>query len=77
MIPQTADKKRVKYIDIIKGFTILWVVLFHTRLNRYEDLWICVGYRMPLFFFLSGIFFRRRQLKEFLKKRINTILIPF
>jgi fucose 4-O-acetylase-like acetyltransferase len=78
MITQTADKsKRIEYIDIIKGFSILWVVAFHTRLNSSEDLWIFVQYRMPLFFFLSGIFFRKRQLKEFVKKRINTLLIPF
>jgi fucose 4-O-acetylase-like acetyltransferase len=38
---------------------------------------IFVGFRMPLFFFLSGIFFRQRKFAEFLKKRFHTLIVPF
>ena len=33
--------------------------------------------RMPLFFFLSGIFFRQRPFKTFIGKRIKTLVAPF
>ena len=50
-----AQKKRIEYIDCIKGFCILWVVTIHLGENLPD--WIMVPYRMPLFFFMSGIFF--------------------
>jgi fucose 4-O-acetylase-like acetyltransferase len=75
-------KERIGYIDLIKGFSILWVVLLHAYLrNNIDDtsidIWLFVKYRMPLFFFLSGIFFRQIPLKEFIMKRINTVIVPF
>lgn len=39
--------------------------------------WGSVGYRMPLFFFVSGFFFRQRPFKVFLVRRLNTIFLPF
>lgn len=70
-LPQT---QRIEYIDCIKGFTILWVVAFHVP-DMLPD-WGRVLYRMPLFFFMSGFFFRQRPFKPFLVRRINTILLP-
>ncbi len=71
-----AQKKRIEYIDCIKGFTILWVVIYHFGQENIPE-WVTIGYRMPLFFFLSGIFFRAKPFKEFLIRRINTLIIPF
>ena len=51
-----AQKKRIEYIDCIKGLTILWVVVYHFGPENIPE-WVTIGYRMPLFFFLSGIFF--------------------
>lgn len=65
---------RIEYIDAIKGFSILWVVIFH--LGEIVPDWLAAPYRMPLFFFMSGIFFRYRPFKEFLARRVNTLLIP-
>lgn len=70
---QPATNSRVEYIDFIKGFSILWVVFFH--LESLPD-WINVPYRMPLFFFMSGIFFRQRPFKQFFLKRVNSLIIP-
>lgn len=71
-----AQKKRIEYIDCIKGFSILWVVVYHFGTENIPE-WVTIGYRMPLFFFLSGIFFRAKPFKEFLIRRINTLIIPF
>lgn len=66
-------QKRIDYIDYLKGLTILWVVWYHTAHPEFVDFPI----RMPLFFFISGIFFKPYPLSEFIKKKINTLLIPF
>lgn len=69
-----AQKKRIEYIDCIKGFCILWVVTIHLGENLPD--WIMVPYRMPLFFFMSGIFFSYKPFKPFLIRKINTLIIP-
>ena len=64
---------RLTYVDILKGFTILWVVWMHMDLPSF----IHPSVQMPVFFFISGCFFKPRPFKEFLKKKINTLIVPF
>lgn len=76
------DKKtRIEYIDLAKGMCIFLVVLFHLTsklhiqypLNEYMIL-----FRMPLYFFLSGCFFKPYDgFFDFLKRKTNKLLIPF
>ena len=61
-----AQKKRIDYIDYLKGLTILWVVWYHTSHPEFVD----YPPTMPMFFFLSGIFFKPYPLLEFIKKKI-------
>lgn len=68
-----AQKKRIVYIDYLKGLTVLWVVWYHTVHPEFVEF----SFRIPLFFFVSGIFFKPYPLQEFIKKKINTLLIPF
>lgn len=64
-------KKRIEYIDCIKGFAILLVVMGHVIANWFEDfytifshdtenqlmLWnLIYSFHMPLFMFCSGLF---------------------
>lgn len=67
------EKVRIDYIDLLKGFCILWIIWIHT----YHPSFIQGPYRIPLFFFLSGIFFKDCNYKLFMAKRINSLLIPF
>lgn len=70
--------ERVGFIDIAKGIGILLVVWFH--FPNLEDLlnftkwggWITTFY-MPLFFLLSGLFFKPFSLL----KKIKRLLIPY
>lgn len=76
----TATKKRIEYIDLMKGFCIILVVGLHCSLYTNIDLLDnCLGnFRMPLYFFLSGLFFKKySSFKEFLIKKTNKILIPY
>lgn len=65
---------RIEYLDAIRGFMILWVVLFH--LGERVPSWLTPDYRMPLFFLVSGYFFRLSSFRGFFKKKIKSILIP-
>ena len=72
-------KQRIEYIDLAKGICISLVVLLHV----YGDLSgsiikIMNLFRMPLYFVLSGLFFKTYEgLFPFLKKKTNKLLIPF
>jgi fucose 4-O-acetylase-like acetyltransferase len=76
------EKHRIEYVDFVKGFCVLWVALLHSYSgNDTTDIalrhWLFVQYRMPLFFFMSGIFFRLKPFNEFIKIKIKTLIIPF
>lgn len=71
------DSKRFDYIDLAKGIGILSIVAMHigalpTWLPKLSASWV------PLFFILSGMFFKPSQsLRALFIKKTNTILIPF
>lgn len=78
------DNKRIEYIDLAKGFCIILVVLEHVArplvgqdTSTSVFLNICGTFRMPLYFILSGIFFKDYSFKVFSIKKINNLLIPY
>lgn len=87
--PDTATKqKRIEWIDTAKGICILLVVAnhiftFYDFAHIYEGSYARMGdflssFRMPLYFFLSGLFFKRYGgLRLFMVKKTNKLLIPF
>lgn len=67
-------KQRDRNIDIAKGLGIFLVVWGHTSATPE---WIS-AFHMPLFFFLSGIFFRPNpNWRQFLKSKSRRLLIPY
>ena len=75
------QKNRIQYIDLAKGICIIMVVLYH--IAKYYDTSLLVNsffklIRMPLYFFLSGVFFKSyRGFFDFFKRKTNKLLIPF
>lgn len=72
---------RIAYFDLAKGICIILVVLFHFQelygislpTDKYFDI-----IRMPLYFFLSGYFFKTYEgFLFFLRKKTDRLLIPF
>ena len=47
-------KQRVEYIDALRGLCIMWVVWYH---SVHPD-WVGYPFRLPVLFFVSGIFFK-------------------
>ena len=75
------EKKRLEFIDLAKGFCILLVVFNHIH-KTFDTQFLlddCFKmFRMPLYFFLSGLFFKRYEgVLGFMKRKINKLLIPF
>lgn len=81
-------KERIEWIDTAKGICITLVVLNHILLFQdFPSLYpktfsfcnnFLSSFRMPLYFFLSGVFFKTYGGGLFfIKKKINKIIIPF
>lgn len=71
-------KQRIGYMDIAKGICIMLIVLFHIWTNSGKINTIVISFHVPLFFFISGAFFKMYDnFGIFIKKKINTILIPY
>jgi len=71
---------RVGYIDVARGISIILVVAFHSNLKViFPGFLDAMGlFRMPLFFFLSGVFFNFRSgAKKFVVLRIDALLKPY
>jgi len=71
---------RVDHVDIAKGISIILVALFHSNLRSIApDLINPMGlFRMPLFFFLSGLFLSTSSsFNTFLIKKSDALLKPY
>ncbi len=79
-------KERIAWIDLAKGFCIMLVMWWHIKelysnrgfTDRSILLYTANYFRMPLYFLLSGIFFKTYSgYLEFLVRKVNRLLIPF
>ena len=71
-------KKRILYIDLLKGLGIMAMVLCHVGTNGYVR-HLIYGFHMPLFFFVSGVFYKRKE-QTFLSMILNkakVLLVPY
>ena len=72
--------KRIAWIDVAKFFGIYSIYVFHfgdASQNAYDFVYV---YCVPIFFFLSGCTIHFEQelgFREFLRKKLKTILLPF
>lgn len=71
--------QRIQFIDLAKGICISIVVLYHVYGDLSNDaINMMTLFRMPLYFVLSGLFFKPYDnLWSFIKKKTNKLLIPF
>lgn len=79
-------KQRIEWIDTAKGMCIILVVAYHTLIHTHADFLISntnidgflSTFRMPLYFTLSGLFFKKySSFFDFLIKKCNKLIIPF
>jgi fucose 4-O-acetylase-like acetyltransferase len=71
---------RTIYIDVAKGISITLVAIFHSNLKSFfpEIIEPMALFRLPLFFFLSGVFFSYSiSPKAFIFKKAEALLKPY
>ena len=68
---------RIGWLDLLRGFGIILVVIGHAQMNN-EALraWI-YSFHMPLFFFAGGWLYRQKEVLADLKQRVFTLLLPY
>lgn len=72
--------QRIDFVDLVKGICIILVVMSHVggifdKID-YHSMIDC--FRLPLYFFISGIFFKSYEgFAGFLKRKVNKLFIPF
>ncbi len=70
-----SEKPRIEFIDLAKGICILLVVLMHCGFTK--GLPLLGALRMPLYFILSGLFFKDYgSLFNLIIKKTNRLIIP-
>lgn len=72
--------KRIEYIDIAKGIGILLVVMGHNDFGLVSPFFykFIYAFHMPLFFFVSGMFFNSElPFLSLLRRRYETVLKPY
>ena len=69
--------KRLAWIDLAKGIGIILMVIGHMpSMPSVVHDWI-FSFHMPLFFFLSGYLFRKKNVADCLKNSIKNYLRPY
>lgn len=76
-----AEKKRIEWIDELKGFSMYTVILCH--LNVYKPLrnWM-VSFNMPIFFMMSGATLNIEKVKNtsfgaYFTQLVKRLLVPY
>ena len=71
-------QQRVDYVDMFRGIGILLMVMGHINFGE-KFSHFCGAWYMPMFFFVSGLFYKKTDitLKQFIKKKVKTLLIPY
>lgn len=72
-------RKRYEEIDLAKGIGMLAVIWGHLMLGGSTNRFV-YAFHIPLFFFLSGLLFRRERYRNFgafVGHRARTLLLPY
>jgi len=72
--------KRIEYIDIARGIGILLVVMGHNDVQLVSPYLhkLIYSFHMPLFFFMSGLFFKSNQpFLQLVQRRYSAVLKPY
>ena len=69
-------QKRVEYVDLYRGIGIILMIMAHIGFGSMFDHYIH-AFHMPMFFFVSGYFFKLDSAEKFFKQKMKTLLVPY
>lgn len=67
---------RIKYIDYARGIAIILMIMGDIGFGNVFDKYIH-AFHMPIFFFVSGWFYKKIKLGDLIKKQLNNLMIPY
>lgn len=71
-------EKRMEWLDILKGITVLLVVLGHSRVEMNYMSRLCVGAHMPIFFMAGGITLHKYDtFQKGILKKAQSLIYPY
>lgn len=76
----STKKKRIEWLDSLRGFAMFFVVLGHIAANSSSQILLIYSFHMPLFFMISGATFRAGKYSSFLacvKDKAKKLLLPY
>lgn len=68
--------KKIKWVDILKGYAIVMVVIGHIIKNDFLVNYL-YAIHLPIFMFISGYLYKKDKNIENFKKKFKSILIPY
>ncbi|MGN0230071.1 MAG: acyltransferase family protein, partial [Muribaculaceae bacterium] len=76
----TQKNDRIEYFDLMKGICIILIVAFHVDSDNMFPRQVnsmLQSFRIPMYYFLSGIFFKTYNgFLDFVRRKTNNIIIP-
>lgn len=69
-------KNRIEYLDIAKGISIISVIIGHYDYRPLLQNFI-FSFHMPIFFLLSGYFYKNVSWHDLLKKKSRQLIVPY
>ncbi|WP_293729844.1 acyltransferase family protein, partial [uncultured Phascolarctobacterium sp.] len=70
------SRARLSWLDVLKGIGIILVAIGHVYSNKTVFDWL-YSFHMPLFFFAAGWAYSKKSVLTDVKKRFQTIVIPY
>ena len=71
------SKERIVYWDIVKGITILLVILGHTSGTPVSLRAVIFSFHMPMFFVANAFFIKKYDVRDAFKKSAKSLLKPY
>ena len=69
-------KERLDYIDMLRALGIILMIMGHVAFGNVFKKYIHI-FHMPMFFIISGYFWKSQSFSSMLKKKARTLLIPY
>lgn len=74
---QQSGQRRLEYLDILRGFGIIFIVAGHVIDNNSIPVKWLYSFHVPMFFFAAGAVYSKRALLYDIKRRVSTVVIPY
>lgn len=79
MVEAIGNKKRIEWLDILKGFMMLFVIYGHITIDHFWIIYI-YSFHMPVYFMLSGMtysFNKEWDFSGFARKKFGALMLPY